>query len=81
MENKAKSKDQTYRNQQEKIRDLEEQLELKSASHTQTEKHLLQLQERLRGREEACSSLQQKVSSCMLYMIVRFKLLIINSYS
>ncbi|KAK9713187.1 hypothetical protein RND81_06G009900 [Saponaria officinalis] len=46
-ENKAKTKDQTYKNQQEKIRDFEEQL--------------LQLQERLKAREDACCNLQQEV--------------------
>lgn len=61
FENKARCKDQTYKNHQEKIRDLEEQLGLKAASHSHSEKQLLQLQERLKGREETCAVLQLKV--------------------
>lgn len=61
LENRAKGKDQTYKNQQEKIKELEGQLVLKSNLHSQSEKQVLQLSDRLKGREELCSSLQIKV--------------------
>ncbi|KAA8546680.1 hypothetical protein F0562_003089 [Nyssa sinensis] len=61
FENKARGKDQLYKTQQEKIKELEGQLELKMALHSQLEKQLLHFSERLKGREEICTSLQQKV--------------------
>ncbi|KAH9664283.1 kinesin-like protein KIN-14R [Citrus sinensis] len=61
LENRAKYKDQTYKNQQEKIKELEGQVSLKSNLHDQSDKQASQLLERLKGREELCSTLQIKV--------------------
>ncbi|KAA8531457.1 hypothetical protein F0562_006190 [Nyssa sinensis] len=61
MENKAMGKDRLCKTQQEKIKELEGQLESKTTLHSQYEKQLLHFSERLKGREEICSSLQQKI--------------------
>ncbi|KAH9712652.1 kinesin-like protein KIN-14R [Citrus sinensis] len=61
LENRAKYKDQTYKNQQEKVKELEGQVSLKSNLHDQSDKQASQLLERLKGREELCSTLQIKV--------------------
>lgn len=61
LEGKARGKDQIYKTQQEKIKELEGQLELKTSLHGQSEKQISQLSERLKGRDEVCSSLQHKV--------------------
>ncbi|XXG49107.1 hypothetical protein AAC387_Pa02g3376 [Persea americana] len=61
LENKLRSKDQIGRNQQEKVKELEGQLELKMELQNQSERQLLQLSEKLKGREEMCMHLQQKV--------------------
>ncbi|XVF59122.1 hypothetical protein PTKIN_Ptkin07bG0249900 [Pterospermum kingtungense] len=61
LESKAKGRDQVYKSQQEKIKELEGQLELKSSMQNQSEKQVSQLSDRLKGREEICTGLQQKV--------------------
>ncbi|XVE83041.1 hypothetical protein DITRI_Ditri16bG0055000 [Diplodiscus trichospermus] len=61
LESKAKGRDQIYKSQQEKIKELEGQLELKIGMQNQSEKQVSQLSDRLKGREEICTSLQQKV--------------------
>ncbi|GAV68571.1 Kinesin domain-containing protein/Malectin domain-containing protein [Cephalotus follicularis] len=62
LESKAKGKDHIYKSQLEKIKELEGQLELKTTLHCQSDKQLAQLVDRLKGREESCSGLQQKVN-------------------
>ncbi|KAK6287632.1 hypothetical protein POUND7_013811 [Theobroma cacao] len=61
LESKAKGRDQVYKTQQEKIKELECQLELKTSMQNQSEKQVSQLSDRLKGREEICTGLQQKV--------------------
>ncbi|KAL2551316.1 Di-glucose binding protein with Kinesin motor domain [Forsythia ovata] len=61
LENKAKGKDQIYKNQLNKIKELEGHLELKTSLHGQSEKQVSHLSERLKGKEETCDRLQQKV--------------------
>ncbi|XVE86888.1 hypothetical protein DITRI_Ditri18aG0071600 [Diplodiscus trichospermus] len=61
LESKAKGRDQVYKTQQEKIKELEGQLELKTSMQNQREKQVSQLSDRLKGREEICNGLQQKV--------------------
>ncbi|XP_022751140.1 kinesin-like protein KIN-14R isoform X1 [Durio zibethinus] len=61
LESKAKGRDQVYKSQQEKIREIEGQLEMKTGMQKQTEKQVSQLSDRLKGREEICTGLQQKV--------------------
>ncbi|KAL1536782.1 Kinesin-like protein KIN-14R [Salvia divinorum] len=61
LESKAKGKDQFYKNQLEKLKELEGQVELKSSLQGQSEKHVSHLSEKLKGKEESCSRLQQKV--------------------
>ncbi|CAN4126807.1 unnamed protein product [Withania somnifera] len=62
LESKAKGKENVNKTQQDKIKELEIQLSLKTSLHGQSEKQLSQLSERLKGREETCATLQQKVS-------------------
>ncbi|GAB2286830.1 hypothetical protein Dimus_021221 [Dionaea muscipula] len=57
LENKVRGKDQTYKNQLDRIRELEDQLEMKAALHSQSEKQFL---ERLKGKEESCTNLSYK---------------------
>lgn len=61
LESKAKGKDQIYKNLQEKIQELEGQIELKRAMQNDSEKKISQLSAKLRGKEETCGTLQQKV--------------------
>ncbi|CAN1216064.1 Kinesin-like protein KIN-14R, partial [Linum perenne] len=61
LENKTRGKDHVYKSQIERIRELEVQLEQRAVSHGQSEKCISQLSERLKGREEICNELQQKV--------------------
>ncbi|XVF15315.1 hypothetical protein REPUB_Repub09cG0140900 [Reevesia pubescens] len=61
LESKAKNRDQVYKTQQEKIKELEGQLELKTSTQNQSEKQVSQLSDRLKGREEICTSLQHKI--------------------
>lgn len=61
LESKAKGKEHVNKTQQDKIKELESQLNLKTSLHGQSEKQLSQLSERLKGREETCATLQQKV--------------------
>lgn len=61
LESKARSKDQIYKSQQEKIKELEGQLNLRATLQSESENQLCQLQERLKGRDEVCTSLQLKV--------------------
>ncbi|KAL3630147.1 hypothetical protein CASFOL_023131 [Castilleja foliolosa] len=61
LESKAKGKDQVYKNQLDKIKELEGQLELKTSLQFQSEKQVSNLSERLKGKEETCSRLHQKV--------------------
>ncbi|KAJ8557432.1 hypothetical protein K7X08_003057 [Anisodus acutangulus] len=62
LESKAKGKEHVNKIQQDKIKELEIQLNLKTSLHGQSEKQFSQLSERLKGREETCAILQQKVS-------------------
>ncbi|XP_004250527.1 kinesin-like protein KIN-14R [Solanum lycopersicum] len=62
LESKAKGKEHVTKTQQDKIKELESQLNLKTSLHGQSEKQLSQLSERLKGREETCATLQQKIS-------------------
>lgn len=61
IESKAKGKDNIHRNLQEKIKELEGQVELKSSMQNQSEKQISQLCEKLKGKEETCCTLQHKV--------------------
>ncbi|KAK8995797.1 hypothetical protein V6N11_076055 [Hibiscus sabdariffa] len=61
LESKAKGRDQIYKTQQEKIKELEGQLELKTSMHNQSEKQVSQLSDRLKGKEEVYAALLQKV--------------------
>ncbi|XP_010254592.1 PREDICTED: kinesin-like protein KIF3B isoform X2 [Nelumbo nucifera] len=61
LESKVKGKDQISKNQQEKVKELEGQLELKTELQSQLEKQNWQLAEKLKGKEESCLVLQQKV--------------------
>jgi kinesin family protein C2/C3 len=62
IENKAKGKDHVHKNLQEKIKELEGQIELKTSTQNQSEKQISQLCEKLKGKEETCCTLQQKVA-------------------
>lgn len=55
LETKVKGRDQVCRSLQEKIKEFEGQLELKSSMQSQ-------LLDRLKGKEDLCASLQTKVS-------------------
>ncbi|XP_057962155.1 kinesin-like protein KIN-14R [Malania oleifera] len=61
LESKARGKDQIYKSQQEKIKELEGQIEVKAALQSQSEKQVLLLSEKLKGREENCICLEHKV--------------------
>ncbi|XP_058069432.1 kinesin-like protein KIN-14R [Magnolia sinica] len=61
LENKLRSEDQFIRNQQEKIKDLEGQIELKMDLQSQSERQFGQVSEKLKRKEEMCFSLQHKV--------------------
>ncbi|KAJ4965273.1 hypothetical protein NE237_017122 [Protea cynaroides] len=61
LANKATSKDHLWKNQQEKVKELETQLGLKIELHSQMEKQCWHLGEKLKGNEETCMALQQKV--------------------
>ncbi|KAI8031433.1 Kinesin-like protein KIN-14R, partial [Camellia lanceoleosa] len=61
LESKARGKDQCYKNQQEKIKELKGRIELKIALLNQSEKQVLHLSDRLKGKDEICTCLQQKV--------------------
>ncbi|KAL8109216.1 hypothetical protein AgCh_025348 [Apium graveolens] len=60
-ESKARGKDQLYRTQLEKIKELEGQLEMRTALHCQSEKQVSSLSERLKQEEDVCSGLRLKV--------------------
>ena len=62
MESKARGKEQFHKNQQEKIKELEGQLELKAALHSQSEKQVLHISERLKGKDDTLTCLEQKVA-------------------
>ncbi|CAK7347285.1 unnamed protein product [Dovyalis caffra] len=62
LEGKAKVKDQLFKNQQEKVNELENQLASKTELCRQLEKQLLQLSEVKKGNEEIFSIFQQKVN-------------------
>lgn len=72
LESKAKGKDQIYKNLQEKIKELEGQIELKKAMQNDSEKQISQLSDKLRGKEETCSTLQQKVGFCSTLLFELF---------
>ncbi|XP_023735541.1 kinesin-like protein KIN-14R [Lactuca sativa] len=61
VEGKIKGKDQVYKNQVEKIKELETQIELKTGSYSQLEKQISNLSEKLKAKEEFNNGLQQKV--------------------
>lgn len=61
LESKAKGKEQVYKNQLDKIKELEGQLDSKTSLYLQSEKQVSHLSERLKGKEESCSKLQLKV--------------------
>lgn len=62
IESKAKGKDNIHRSLQEKIKELEGQIELKTSMQNQSEKQISQLCEKLKGKEETCCTLQHKVA-------------------
>ncbi|KAB5568806.1 hypothetical protein DKX38_002599 [Salix brachista] len=62
VDGKAKVKDQLFKNQQEKVNELESQLASKTELCRQLEKQLLQLSEGKKEKEEICSNFQQKVN-------------------
>lgn len=61
VESKARGRDIISKNQQDKIKDLENQIESKAFLHLQSEKQVSNLAEKLKAREETCTSLQEKV--------------------
>jgi len=61
IESKAKGKDNIHKNLQEKIKELEGLIELKTSMQNQSEKQVSQLCEKLKGKEETCCTLQHKV--------------------
>lgn len=83
MESKAKSKDHTHRNLQEKIKELEGQIELKTGVQNQSERQISQLSDKLKGKEETCCTLQHKVAfySRMLFDFVAHLLIVILGHS
>ncbi|KAJ6337684.1 hypothetical protein OIU76_007377 [Salix suchowensis] len=62
VDGKAKVKDQLFKNQQERVHELESQLASKTDLCRQLEKQLLQLSEGKKEKEEICSNFQQKVN-------------------
>lgn len=62
VESKARGRDIISKNQQDKIKDLENQLESKAFLHLQSEKQVSNLAEKLKAREGTCTSLQEKVN-------------------
>ncbi|KAL3527570.1 hypothetical protein ACH5RR_012226 [Cinchona calisaya] len=61
IETKAKGKDVILKNIQDKIKELESQLESNTSALFQSEKQAANLSERLKGKDETCTSLQEKV--------------------
>ncbi|XP_047315593.1 kinesin-like protein KIN-14R isoform X2 [Impatiens glandulifera] len=61
VENMSRGKERVQKCQQEKIKELEAQIELKIALQNQSEKHATHLFDSLRDREELCSDLQHKI--------------------
>ncbi|KAK4769278.1 hypothetical protein SAY86_027428 [Trapa natans] len=61
LEIKAKNRDQVYKSLQEKVKELEGQLDNKVSMYNQSERQISQLLEKLKGKEEICSTLQEKV--------------------
>lgn len=61
VESKARGRDIISKNQQDKIKDLENQIESKAFLHLQSEKQVSNLAEKLKAREETCTSLQEMV--------------------
>ncbi|CAI9111414.1 OLC1v1011635C2 [Oldenlandia corymbosa var. corymbosa] len=61
LESKARGKDATFKILQDKIKDLESQLESKSFSQLQSEKQVSHLSDILKGKDQICASLQEKV--------------------
>lgn len=61
LESKVKNRDQLHKNLQEKIKELEGQLDQKASLHNQSERQVLQLSSKLKGKEEIYSTLQEKV--------------------
>lgn len=68
IESKAKGKDHVQRNLHEKIKELEGQIELKTALQNQSEKQISQLSDKLKGKDETCSTLQQKVAFYLRFL-------------
>ncbi|CAI0406080.1 unnamed protein product [Linum tenue] len=66
LEGKTKSKEQFSKSQQDKIIDLENQVELKAELCGHLEKRLSQVYEKMQRKEEACYSFQQKVISFIM---------------
>ncbi|KAL5209895.1 hypothetical protein ABZP36_005518 [Zizania latifolia] len=61
LENKAKGKEQLYKNLQEKVKELESQLDSKMYSQITSEKQQHQLCGKLKEKEEMCTTFQQKI--------------------
>ncbi|CAN6314304.1 unnamed protein product [Urochloa humidicola] len=61
METKAKGKDQLCKNLQEKVKELEGQLDSKAHSQITWEKQQRQLSGKLKEKEEMCTALQKKM--------------------
>ncbi|CAI0405827.1 unnamed protein product [Linum tenue] len=66
LEGKTKSKEQFSKSQQDKIIDLENQVELKAELCGHLEKRLSHVYEKMQRKEEACYSFQQKVISFIM---------------
>lgn len=62
IESKGREKEQVSKSQQDEIKELKAQLELKTSLHCQSEKQILHISDRLKGSEETCATLQQKVA-------------------
>ncbi|RLN39223.1 kinesin-II 85 kDa subunit isoform X1 [Panicum miliaceum] len=60
-ETKAKGKEQLCKNLQEKVKELEGQLDSKAHSQITSEKQQRQLSGKLKEKEEMCTALQQKI--------------------
>ncbi|XP_031107444.1 kinesin-like protein KIN-14R [Ipomoea triloba] len=62
IESRGREKEQVSKSQQDEIKELKAQLELKASLHSQSEKQIFHISDRLKGSEETCATLQQKVA-------------------
>ncbi|KAM3342745.1 hypothetical protein P3S68_027711 [Capsicum galapagoense] len=61
LESKVKGTEYVNKTQQDKIKELESRVNLKISLHGQSKKQLSHLSEKLKGGEETCATLQQKL--------------------